>query len=229
MSRLTWDDAGTRIFETGIDRVVLYSTNGMAISWNGIQRITEKTEGSATTPLYIDGVKFIEARVYGDFAATIEAYSAPIEFGAHDGTAFDFQGIGFGLQPVKPFAFSYRTLIGDENEREDLAYKLHIVFKAYATAAERSYTTLGGDVNPVTFSWDITTVPSRVVGRRPTAHLTIDSRYISKGLLEFIEANLYGGEGIVGQLTTMQDLLDKIEEYRQTHTGRFTSGFMSRF
>lgn len=229
MSRLTWDDMGSRFFETGVDRVVLYSTDGMAIAWNGVQRITEKTEGSSITPLYLDGMKFIEARVYGDFAATIEAYSAPIEFGAHDGTAFDFQGIGFGLQPIKPFAFSYRTLIGDENEREDLAYKLHIVFKAYATAAERSYETLGSDINPVTFSWDITTVPSRVVGRRPTAHLTIDSRYISERLLGFIEDNLYGGEGIIGRLTTMQDLLDKIEEYRSTPPGLFTSGFMSRF
>ena len=54
MARLTWNDPGSSIFETGVDRVVLYSTTGMAIAWNGIKQISEKVEGSKTTPLYLD-------------------------------------------------------------------------------------------------------------------------------------------------------------------------------
>ncbi len=212
MSRLTWNDTGTHLFETGIDRVVLYSTDGMAIAWNGVQRITEKTEGASVTPLYIDGMKFIESRVYGDYAATIEAYSAPKEFGAHDGTSFDLRGIGYGLQPIKPFALSYRTLVGNDIEREELAYKIHVVFNAFAVASDRTYETLGGDLNPVIFSWDITTVPSRVVGRRPTAHLTLDSQNIEPSLLSQIEDRLYGGDGVIGQITTMDDFLNYIDQ-----------------
>lgn len=226
MARLTWNDPGSSIFETGVDRVVLYSTNGMAIAWNGIKQISEKVEGSKTTPLYLDGMKFIEARVYGDYAATIEAYSAPREFGAHDGTSFDSQGIGYGLQPIKPFSFSYRTLVGNDSEREDLGYKIHVVFNAYASTSDRTYQSFGGDVNPTTFSWDITTIPSKVYGRRPTAHLTLDSRYVSPGVLSLAEDRLYGGEGVIGQLTTMQEFLNTLASYVP---GSFSSGFRSFF
>lgn len=213
MARLTWNDPGTNLFETGVDRVVLYSTDGMAIAWNGIQKISEKIEGAETKPFYIDGMKFIESRIYGDYAATIEAYSAPREFGAHDGTAFDLQGIGYGLQPIKPFAFSYRTLVGNDVDREDFAYKLHIVFNAYATAGERSYETLNSDVKPVSLSWDITTVPSQIPGKRPTAHLIIDSRYVDPFVLSGIEDRLYGGEGVIGRITDMVSFLQYVDEF----------------
>lgn len=226
MTRLTWNDPGTNLFETGVDRVVLYSTDGNAIAWNGIKSISEKVEGSETTPLYIDGVKFIESRIYGDYAATIEAYSAPVEFGAHDGTTFDLRGIGFGLQPVKPFNFSYRTLIGNDTEREDYAYKVHVVFNAYAEPAERTYETMGTDVNTTSFSWEITTIPSRIAGKRPTAHLIFDSRQVDPDLLSVTEGHLYGGEGVIGRLTTMQEFLDTLTSY--VH-GRFTSEFRSFF
>ena len=229
MSRLTWNDPGSNLFETGIDRVVLYSTDGNAIAWNGIKQITEKTEGSGTTPLYIDGMKFIESRVYGDYAATIDAYAAPREFGAHDGTAFDLQGIGYGLQPIKPFSFSYRTLVGNDTDREDLGYKIHVVFNAYATASDRSYESLSSDINPVEFSWDITTVPSRIPGRRPTAHLIIDSRQVEPILLSTIEDHLYGGDGVIGRLTDMSSFLSLIDEFislefyvEQDNSGTYT-------
>ena len=212
MSRLTWDDAGSHFFETGIDRVVLYSTDGMAIAWNGVQRITEKVEGSSITPLYLDGMKIIESRVYGDYAATLEAFTAPREFSAHDGTAFDIQGIGFGLQPIKPFNFSYRTLVGNDTDQE-IGYKLHIVFNAFAEPAERTYETMGSDLSPVTFSWDITTIPSRIAGKRPTAHLIIDSRYTNPSLLASIEDVLYGGDGVIGRVTTMQEFMNFIDTH----------------
>lgn len=212
MSRLTWDDAGSHFFETGIDRVVLYSTDGMAVAWNGVQRITEKVEGTSVTPLYIDGIKFIESRVYGDYAATLEAFTAPREFSAHDGTAFDLQGIGFGLQPIKPFNLSYRTIVGNDTDQE-LGYKLHIVFNAFAEPAERTYETMGSDLSPVTFSWDITTIPSRIAGKRPTAHLIIDSRYTSPSLLDSVEDVLYGGDGVIGRITTMQEFMNFINTH----------------
>lgn len=213
MARLTWNDPGENVFQTGLDQVVLYSVNGQAIAWNGVTKITEKIDGASSTPLYIDGVKFAESRLYGDYAASIEAFSAPMEFGQHDGTSFDVQGIGFGLQPIKPFHFSYRTLIGNEIEREELGYRIHVVFNAYATKSDIDHETLNSDVTLATLSWDITTVPSRIVGRRPTAHLILDSRFVPAGLMTYLEAHLYGGEGVIGQLTTMSDFLDLINSY----------------
>jgi len=231
MSRLTWNAPGTHTFETGVDRMVLYSVDGMGVAWNGVTGVTESVESASVTPLYLDGIKILEARLYGDFKATIEAYSAPFEFGAHDGTAFDIQGIGYGLQPIKPFNFSFRTLIGNDIDREDSgAYKLHVVFNAYASPSDRQHQTIGSSVDPISFSWDITTVPSRISGRRPTAHLVIDSRNTDPALLSAIEDHLYGGEGVIGQLTTMQEFLDYIDAFleiefyeEQDNSGIFTS------
>lgn len=222
MASIKWNEPGTRKFETGVDRCVLYSLDGLPVAWNGVTQITEKTEGASVTPKYIDGVKFIETRVYGDFAATIEAFSAPREFGNHDGTAYDVQGIGFGLQPVKPFHFSYRTLVGDDSSRDNTDYRIHVIFKAFAQPSDRDYATISSDISLTTFSWDITTIPSRVVGRRPTSHLIFDSRVLPPATMSFVEDHIYGGEGELGRLTTMQALVDDVTNFQSNLTGIFT-------
>lgn len=51
MSRLFWDAPGSRVFETGIDRVVLYLYNpnsglyDYGIPWNGVIQINESDNG----------------------------------------------------------------------------------------------------------------------------------------------------------------------------------------
>lgn len=204
MRTLKWDEMGTRFFEAGVDQVVLYSTNGVGIAWNGVTSITEKVDGAEANPLYLDGVKFKEARVYGDYSATLEAYSAPREFSEHDGTPIGLNGLGFGLQPTKPFGLVYRTAVGNDVEREDKAYKLHLVYGAHAQANEITHNTFGADLEPVKFSWDLTTIPQRIFGRRPTAHLVVDSRYTDPLLLAIIEGYIYGTNGIIPTLPSAQ-------------------------
>ncbi len=208
MVTLVWDAPGTRYFETGVDRGVLYSTNNVGIPWNGLTGVTESIEGASSTPLYIDGQKFQIAQVFGDFSATIEAYSAPKEFSAHDGTPFGMNGLGFGLQPKKPFGFSYRTRVGNDDDREDFGYKIHLVYNAYATPAGVSHSTLGNSADPQKLSLDISTIPDRVTGKRPTAHLIIDSRYVDSALLGIMEGYLYGTNGIIPMLPTAQQISD---------------------
>lgn len=50
MSKLTWDNEGERLFETGVSEVALYpfQTNGYTkgVAWNGVSSITDSPGGA---------------------------------------------------------------------------------------------------------------------------------------------------------------------------------------
>ena len=52
-----------------------------------------------------------------------------------------------------------------------------------------------------------------IAGKRPTAHLIIDSRYTNPSLLASIEDVLYGGDGVIGRVTTMQEFMNFIDTH----------------
>ena len=64
---LKWDDTGTRIYETGTDRGVLYpiDANGaypLGVAWNGLTGVTEKPTGGDETALYANNSKYASLR-----------------------------------------------------------------------------------------------------------------------------------------------------------------------
>ena len=59
MTVLVWDKAGERRYETGIDRGVLYLTDGSAVVWNGLVSIVESRDRSVQSD-YLDGIKYQE-------------------------------------------------------------------------------------------------------------------------------------------------------------------------
>lgn len=79
MTRVVWDDTGQRRYRTGVDRGMLYTTDA-AVAWNGLASVTESPVVSDPTAVYLDGQKILNLPEGEDFAATISAYSAPIEF-----------------------------------------------------------------------------------------------------------------------------------------------------
>lgn len=59
--RLTWDDTGKRLYETGVKQGVFYpqddnGTYPKGIAWNGLTAVTESPEGAEPTPLYADDI-----------------------------------------------------------------------------------------------------------------------------------------------------------------------------
>ena len=58
MVRLKWDEPGSREYETGISKGVLYSSEG-AVAWNGLTSIDEEFEGGNVNELYFDGLKYL--------------------------------------------------------------------------------------------------------------------------------------------------------------------------
>ena len=171
---LTWDDQ-ERYFSQGVSNGVLYPRNSPGVAWNGLISVTEKGDDSATG-FYIDGQLIYNRIVPSAFSGTISAYMYPDEFEPYAGNVKILTG-----QPKPVFGFSYRT------NRE-----IHLVYNALAEPSDIQYGTLGDTVNPVAFSWDITTVPKAVPDGRPSAHLIVMLDYAYPGAVSDLENMIYG-------------------------------------
>lgn len=205
MTKLHWDGAGEKVYETGVDRGVLYKPNGsglytVGIPWNGLVSVTESPSGAEANAQYADNLKYLNLTSAEEFGATVEAFTYPDAFGEHDGVSTPHTGVNVGQQSRKPFGLSYRTKIGNDIENDDFGYKIHLVYGATAAPSEKAYTTVNDSPEAITFSWELTTVPVSVTGLKPTSIITIDSTKVSSGNLTALEDLLYGTAGTDAQL-----------------------------
>ena len=205
MPKLTWDNTGERIFETGVKQGVLYPiqidgkyTKGVA--WNGLTAVTESPSGAEATALYADDIKYLNLLSNEEFGATIEAYTYPDEFAECDGSAELATGVMIGQQKRKIFGLCYRTTIGNDVEGNDYGYKLHLVYGCLAAPSEKGYSTINDNPDAITFSWEVSTTPVNVEGFKPTSQITIDSTKADPTKLAALEAVLYGGEATEAKL-----------------------------
>ena len=205
MAKLVWDESGKRIYETGVQKGVLYVQNESGkypkgVAWNGLTAVTESPSGAEATPLYADDIKYLELRSAEEFGATIEAYTYPEEFEACDGSASLAKGVSIGQQDRKAFGLCYRTVVGNDVQGNSHGYKLHLIYGAVASPSEKAYATVNDSPEAVTFSWEITTTPVEIEGFKPTASITIDSTKVDPGQLAELEKKLYGDTSTEAQL-----------------------------
>lgn len=199
MSKIVWDAIGDHIFETGVRNGVLYlkgaeGTYNTGVAWNGLTSVSESPEGAEATDLYADDIKYLSLMSAENFKATIEAYTYPVEFEECDGSATIAKGVVIGQQSRKPFGLCYRTSIGNDTDGNEHGYKLHIVYGCQASPSEKQYSTINDSPDAVTFSWEVSTTPVNVTGKKPAATLIIDSTKADKAKLTALEAILYGSE-----------------------------------
>ena len=199
MSKITWDQTGSRYYETGVKQGVLYvqgenGTYPMGVPWNGLTAVTESPSGAEPTPLYADDIKYLNLMSNEEFGATIEAYTYPEEFEQCDGSAALVKGVTIGQQSRKTFGLSYRTTLGNDVDGNDHGYKLHIIYGCLAAPSQKGYTTINDSPEAITFSWEVSTTPVQVEGHKPTATVVIDSTKVDKDKLAALEAKLYGTE-----------------------------------
>ena len=199
MSKIVWDAVGEHIFETGVRNGVLYLKDSegaynKGVAWNGLTSVSESPEGAEATDLYADDIKYLSLMSAENFKATIEAYTYPVEFEECDGSATIAKGVVIGQQSRKPFGLCYRTSIGNDTDGNEHGYKLHIVYGCQASPSEKQYSTINDSPDAVTFSWEVSTTPVNVNGKKPTATLIIDSTKADKAKLTALEAILYGAE-----------------------------------
>ena len=204
-SPLVWDQTGEKFYETGVKNGVLYvqhtdGTYPKGVAWNGLTAVTESPSGAEKTPLYADDTKYLNLMSAEEFGATIEAYTYPDEFAQCDGSAEIAEGVTIGQQARKTFGMAYKTTLGNDVSNNNYGYKLHIIYGALASPSEKGYSTINDSPEAITFSWEVTTTPVNVTGKKPTASLVIDSTKANPEKLTALEKILFGSTEAAARL-----------------------------
>lgn len=220
MARLTWDNVGERLYETGVRNGVLYpiaadGTYPQGYAWNGLTAVTESPSGAEATALYADDIKYLNLMSSEEFGATIEAYTYPDEFMECDGSASIATGAVIGQQNRKVFGLCYRTAIGNDTDGTDHGYKIHIIYGCQASPSEKAYNTIDDSPEAISFSWEVSTTPvpvldgngNPVAGCKPTATVVIDSTKVDSTKLTALETKLYGGDNAAAYLPLPAEII----------------------
>ena len=214
MAVLTWDQTGERLFETGVDKGVLFvqlptGLYAPGVPWNGLISVTESPTGAEANPQYADNQKYLNLTSAEEFEGTIEAFTYPDEFMACEGSVDLAPGVSIGQQRRSQFALCYRTKIGNDVNGQDHGYKIHIIYGAMAAPSEKAYTTINDSPEATTFSWELTTTPVPVTGHAPTATITVNSLTVAAADLTAFEALIYGAAATESELP-MPDEIDAL-------------------
>lgn len=189
MSQLTWSPVGASVFQHGLDRGVLYIGDDPGIAWSGLISVDVSMTGNERIRSYFDGIELLEIVKPGNFQATIKAFSSPAEFDECLGEKSFMPGFSLTHQLRVPFGLSYRTFVGDGS------YKIHIIYNATVASSSRANQTVGKQINPLVYQWELDALPEEDVLFEqciPTAHLVIDSNKVAPEGLASVESMLYG-------------------------------------
>lgn len=213
-ARLIWDQVGDRKYENGLDRGVLYLSDGRAIPWNGLTSIVE-AENRETSSNYFDGMKISTLVTTGDFSATLKAFTYPEEFEEIQGINNLVDGVYIDSQPVRSFDLSYRTLVGTDLNT-DAGYKIHILYNVIALPKDKTYATLTNSPSLLEFEWGISAVQEELNGHSPTSHIIIDTTQVGLPFVQAIEALLYGTTTSRPSLPAFDEFVTFLKSLSQT-------------
>ena len=207
MTALVWDKVGTKTYQGGVDRGVLYLPDGSAVAWSGLTSVDDAATSSVKA-FYLDNVKYLDDYTPGDYSGTLKAFTYPDEFDAiGNGILSDVDGFEYHDQPIQMFNLSYRTKIGNDLDGLDHGYKIHLLYNLMANPSTVTYATLSDSLSPLEFSWALTGTPSVVPGHRPTSHVTINSLTTPPVVLNALEQILYGTALSAPSLPKISDIV----------------------
>ena len=212
MAKIVWDQVGERLYETGCKNGVLYpqDTTGAypkGIAWNGLIGVNEAPSGAEANPIYADDIKYLNLMSNEDFKCTIEAYTYPAEFAACDGRASLAIGVSIEQQTRQPFGLAYKTTIGNDTEGTAHGYKLHLVYGGQASPSAKGFKTMSDNPEAITFSWEVSTTPVDVPGKKPTAKITVDSKKADPTKLAALEKILFGDTSTEARLPLPSEIV----------------------
>ena len=196
MSKLVWDQTSERLYETGVDRGVVYPQVGGAYpkgaAWNGLTNVTLSPSGAEATPLYANNHKYLNLISVEELGGSIEAYTYPDEFAECNGEKEIATGVRIGQQKRKAFGFCFRTMLGNDTDGTSYGYKLHLVYGALAAPSEQANATINDSPEAKTMSWEFSTTPIEMENGDVTASIEIDSTKVDASKLKALEDVLYG-------------------------------------
>lgn len=222
--KLSWDDTGSRLFETGVSKAILYPMDSSGnytegVAWNGLVSVTVSPEGADPTPIYANNVKITESYSFLDFSGSIEAFTYPDEFADCLGMSLSGIGMRFAMQKRKRFGLAWCSKLGNDTEYMEHGYKLHILYGCMAQMSEMPYSTINQDPELMTFSWPISTIPEIVSGYFPMSYIEIDSTKTKAGSLNLLEQIIYGTEWTSSRLPLPYELTEIMSEHGDDYIG----------
>ena len=216
MGKIVWDNDGSRYYETGVDRVVIYVQNE-ANAWNGVTAINESPSGAEPSKIYADNIMYGVAMSPEEDAFTVEAYAYPDLFNKCIGRKELGTGAYLGQQQHVPFGLCWRTLVGNDKNPK-AGYKLHIVPLLYSSSSEDSNSAINDSPEQKTFSWSLTAIPVNIDDEHVTAVIVLDSRKFDEaGLwnaLKAVEDLLYGTESSRPKIVFPRDVFAVVTKSR---------------
>lgn len=196
MAKLVWDQVSEKLYETGVDRGVVYPQESGAYpkgaAWNGLMGVSLSPSGAEASPLYANNRKYLNLISVEELDFTIKAYTYPDEFAACDGSGEVVPGVYVRQQKRKSFGFCYRNLIGNDTDGTAYGYRLHLIYGAIAAPSEQEDNTVNDSPEAKEMSWECKTTPVDMTGFEPTSHIEIDSTKVDAEKLKALEAVLYG-------------------------------------
>ena len=217
MSRITWDERGKHLFETGVSRGVLYLLEangryGTGQAWNGLTAVNESPSGGESTPIFADNRKYANYITEENYVATIEAYDYPNDFNLCLGRIELAAGVTIEQQNRKRFGFCYQTKVGNDLEGIHYQYLIHIIYNCVAGLTEISHNTMAESPEPTVYSWEINADKIIEGDFTPTASLTLDRKQFSEaGILNAfrkLESILYGTDTEDPRLPTFAEIFN---------------------
>lgn len=218
---LVWDNAGDKLYSTGIEKVALYpydSTKSASdhgpyaegFAWNGITALNITPSGAEATALYANNQKYLNLMSNEEIGGTIEAYMYPDQWAECDGSAELVKGMYIGQQARKTFGLVGKTLIGNDEVGTAYGYKLHLIYGALASPSEKANATVNDSPEAQTMSWEFTTTPVaiKIEGQnlKPASYICIDSTKVDQTALAALEAKLYGTESTAAYLPLPEEV-----------------------
>lgn len=202
MADLQWGAEADKIYESGISRGVLYLSDGSAIPWNGLTKVSEKN-GIVATSAYFGGRKTHDIVQLSPFQGTVSAYTYPdILEQPHVNT-----GAYLDDQPRHMFSLSWTEGLSDGN------YKIHVVGNANFEFSKTAYKTNSEDAEATEFQWEIRAPRIQLDGLPPTAKLVVDTRYADPAFMTYLEEILYGSVSQNAGFTDFETFLSGVASY----------------
>lgn len=218
MSRVKWDEEGTRYYETGVKKGIVFPMNdsgqyGKGVAWSGLTGVTKNPGGAEPNDVYADDIKYLTLMSAETLSYTIECLYYPDEFAECNGTKEEVPGVILGQQPRKPFGFAWRTILGNDTKGDQYGYKLHIVYNSKCSPSEEAYQTVNESPETKTMSFEANATSVKIDEDRNCCSIDIDSTKVDAEKLTAFENILYGTDDSVSYVVTSDVTFDSGKTY----------------
>ena len=188
MPELKWDTLGERYYETGVSNAAIYVKNASSdtyqsgISWSGVISVNDQLETDDPEPLLDHGIPYFYSYGLSRPILNVAAYTYPEELldclGYEQEAGYPWK---IPTDSKQLFGFTYKSLIGNDSDGNDRAYKLHLFYNCMITPGEESqFGTVTNEIEPMSIPFIIYPASFKMTVNgvvKALTHLVFDSRW----------------------------------------------------